>query len=73
MAKLNFESRLQDSISSVYYRVKYVAYFISKAQQLYDEDNDDAACDALEDAACLLDKEDEGWAAEKVRYYQRFM
>lgn len=73
MAKLNFESRLQDSISSVYYRIKYVAYYISKAQQLFDEDNVNASRVALEDAACLLDKDDEGWAAEKVRYYQRFM
>lgn len=73
MAKLDFQSRLEDSISSVYYRVKYVAYFIDRAQQAYDQDCDADARAALEDAACLLDEADEGWAAEKVRYYKRFV
>lgn len=73
MSKFNFQSRLEDSIASVYYKVHYVAHFIQKAQDHYDDDQDSEACDALEDAAALLDKAGEGWAAEKVRYYKRFM
>lgn len=73
MSKLNFESRLQESISSVYYEIPYVAYFIHKAQEAYDDDNDRAASDALEDAAALLIQAGKIWAADKVRFYKRFM
>ena len=73
MAKFNFEARLEESISSVMYEVKYVAKYIAKAQELYDADKDDEAREALDDAAALLRAAGEGWAADKVEYYKRFM
>ena len=73
MSKFDFQARLEDSISSVLYSVPYVARTIERAQQAYDAGNDSAASDALEDAAAMLDAAGEGWAADKVRYYMRFM
>ena len=73
MGNLDFESRLQSSIASVYYEVKYVSYYIGKAQSLYNSGNDSEARDCLEKAADLLRAADESWAAEKVEYYTRFM
>ena len=73
MSSLNFESQLESSISSVYYKVPYVARTIAKAQQCYDAGNDYEARTALEDAAALLRAAGEVWAARKVEYYTRFM
>lgn len=73
MSKLNFESALQDSIASVYYSVKYVSYYIGKAQEAYDMDRDSEARSALESAIDLLNAAGEDWAANKVAYYLRFM
>lgn len=73
MSKLDFQSRLQESISSVYYEVKYVARYIAKAQELYNDDDDSGARSALEDAVALLRAAGEDWAADKVEYYTRFM
>ena len=73
MSKLNFESALQDSISSVYYKVQYVSYYIGKAQSAYDAGRDSEARSALESAAALLRQAGEDWAASKVLYYTRFM
>ena len=69
---INFEARLQESISSVYYEVPYVARTIAKAQQLYDADKDDEAREALRDAAALLRQAGEEWAARKVEEYIKF-
>lgn len=73
MSKLDFESQLERSISSVYYEVKYVARTIAKAQQLYDANKDREAREELENAAALLRAAGEDWAANKVEYYTRFM
>lgn len=73
MSYLDFESRLESEISSVMYEVKYVAYYISKAQELYNSDKDYEAREALENAAALLRQAGEEWAAQKVEYYLRFM
>lgn len=72
MSKLNFARELENSIASVFYSVENVAYFIYKAQDLYDDDNDSAAREALEDAVALLRAAGEDWAANKVQYYTRF-
>ena len=73
MSNLNFEARLRESISSVYHEVPYVARTIAKAQQLYDAGNDSGARYELESAAAMLRAAGEGWAADKVEYYTRFM
>ena len=73
MGQLDFESRLQESISSVYYKVDYVARYIALAQEYYNDDRDDEARKALENAVALLLEAGQDWAAQKVEYYLRFM
>lgn len=73
MGQLDFESRLQDSIASVYYKVPYVAKYIAQAQEFYNDDRDQEARKALENAEALLREAGEGWAADKVAYYLRFL
>jgi len=73
MGNLDFESQLQSSIASVYYEVEYVAYYIGKAQSLYNSGNDSEARECLESAVDLLRAAGEDWAANKVEYYERFM
>ncbi len=73
MGQLDFESRLQESISSVYYKVDYVARYIAQAQEYYNDDRDDEARKALENAVALLLEAGQDWAAQKVAYYLKFM
>lgn len=73
MSKFDFESRLQDSIASVYYKVPYLARTIAKAQQLYDADKDSEAREQLDNAVAMLRAAGEDWAADKVEDYKRFM
>ena len=73
MGQLDFESRLQESISSVYYKVDYVARYIAQAQEYYNDDRDDEARKALENVVALLLEAGQDWAAQKVAYYLKFM
>ena len=73
MGQLDFESRLQESISSVYYKVDYVARYIAQAQEYYNDDRDDEARKALENAVALLLESGQDWVAQKVAYYLKFM
>ena len=70
MSKLNFYHRLENELTGQ--EMSLVEYYIIKAQDLYDNDKDEQARDALEDAVAVLQQHGEYSAARKVDYYTRF-
>lgn len=67
---MDFAEALYNKLDDAEWRL--CSYYVRKAQDLYDNDQDDEARESLLDAiaVCLAAKEDN--AANKIRYYLRF-